>query len=303
VRPLPPGTSFSSARRTELLFKIPSRDFFAPIGCFSDALPLLYQEIGIDLFANPALTDSVLTFPRNPMEYLFRAFLVSYREIDTHAVVSHCSQESLIPDLRCYLSSVLSPRPHAFQINRQIMFQEFTISVAPIHKTFQVPNSDMRCHLSSAHDETQSSDTSTPLGAFNPTGKSRTAISAHPLLSTPEKPKCQTPIQMDPRTCVLLINGCDCFGKLLIAIPFCKGPMSPETPMSRIPMNPWLFHFTLWLKPCTTSFRFEGCRSFASSSHESQSLISFPLEIFMSRTLRHDPSTGCKFLPLLSFQL
>ena len=108
---------------------------------------------------------------------------------------------------------------------------------------------------------------------------------------------------MDPRTCILLINGCDCFGKSLIAIPFCKGPMSLETPMSRISMNPWLLHCTLWLKPCVTSFRSDGCRSFASSSHEYQSLISFPLEIFMSRTLRQDPSTGCKLLPLLSFQL
>jgi len=195
---------------------------------------------------NPALTDSVLTIPQNPMEYLFRAFLVSYREIDTHAVVVHCSHESLIPDLRCYLSSVLSPGPHAFQINREIVFREFTISVAPIHGTFQLPNSDMRCHLSSAHDETQSSDACTPLGGFNPVQKSRTAISAHPVLLTPKKPKCRTPIQMDPRTCILLINDCDCFGKSLIAIPFCKGPMSLETPMSPIPMNPWLLHCTLW---------------------------------------------------------
>jgi hypothetical protein len=162
------------------------------------------------------------------------------------------------------------------------MFREFTISVAPIHRTFHVPNSNMRCHLLSSHDETQSSDTCTPLGAFNPAGKSRIAISAHPVLSTSEKPKCRTPIQMDPRTCVLLINGCDCFEKSLIAIPFCKGPMSSETPMSRIPMNPWLLHCTLWLKPYTTSFRSDGCRSFASSSHESQSLICFPLEIFVS---------------------
>jgi hypothetical protein len=106
---------------------------------------------------------------------------------------------------------------------------EFAIKVAPIHRTFQVSNSDMRCHLSSTHDETQSSDTCTPLGAFNPVGKSWIAISTHPVLSTPEKPKCRTPIQMDPRTRVLLINGSDCFGKSLIAIPFCKGPMSPET--------------------------------------------------------------------------
>jgi hypothetical protein len=161
----------------------------------------------------------------------------------------------------------------------------------------------MRCHLSSAHDETQCSDTYTPLGAFNPVGKLRITISAHPVLSTPEKLKCRNLIQMDPRTLVLLINGCDCFRKSLIVIPFCKGPMCMETPMSRILMNPWLLHCTLWLKPCATSFRSDGCRSFASSSHESESLISFPLEIFVSRTLRHDPSTGCKVLPLLSFQL
>jgi hypothetical protein len=238
--------------------------------------------------------DSVLTIPRNPMEYLFRAFLVSYREIGTHAVVSHCSHESLIPDLRCHLSSVLSPGPQTFQINREIAFREFTISIAPIHRTFQVPNSDMRCHLSSAHNKTQSFDTYTPLGAFNPVGKSRIAISTHPVLSAPEKRKCRTPIQMDPRTRLLPINGSDHFRKSLIAIPFCKGPMSLETPMSRISMNPWLLHCTLCLKPYATSFRPDGCRSFASSSHESKPLISFPLEIFVSRTLRHDPSTGCK---------
>jgi hypothetical protein len=284
-----------------LLFKIPSQDFFSPTGCFSDGLPLLYREIATDLFANPALMDSVLTIPRNPMEYLFHTFLVSYREIGTHVIVSHFSHESPIPDLRYHLSFVLSPGPHAFQINREIVFREFAISVAPIHRTFQVPNSNMRCHLSSSHNETQSSDTYTPLGAFNPVGKSRIAISTHPVLSTPEKPKCRTPIQMDPWTRVLLINGSDCFGKSLIAIPFSKGLMSPETLMSRIPMNPWLLHCTLWLKPCATSFRSDSCRSFASSSHESQLLISFPLEIFVSRTLRHDPQRVVKFCPSCAF--
>ena len=79
-----------------------------------------------------------------------------------------------------------------------------------------------------------------------------------------------------------------------------SGPMSPETLMSRILMNPWLLHCMLCLKPCATSFRPDGCQSFASSSHKYKPLISFPLEIFVSRTLRHDPSTGCKVFPLLA---
>jgi hypothetical protein len=61
VRSLPPGPSLSSARRAELLFKIPYQYFSAPTRCFSNALPLLYQEIRTDLFTNPAVTDSVLT--------------------------------------------------------------------------------------------------------------------------------------------------------------------------------------------------------------------------------------------------
>jgi hypothetical protein len=98
--------------------------------------------------------ESGLINPRTPMEYPLHAFLASYREfpyreIGTHAVVSHCSHETPIPELRCHLFSALSPGPHAFRVNREIVFWEFAISVAPVHRTFQILNSDTDAALSS----------------------------------------------------------------------------------------------------------------------------------------------------------
>ena len=58
---------------------------------------------------------------------------------------------------------------------------------------------------------------------------------------------------LSPRVLAVL-DGSYSIGNSQIAVPFCKSPMSPETPMSRTPMNSWLLHYTLWLKPRTTSW-------------------------------------------------